>query len=110
MDPCSCGKGAKAVYYCNEETCPNHKRRPTYCLFCNEQKLHKHASITVARETDRWGKEFIATEKEFASLFDNTKEKLSTYEPLIAMCERLTVVNTGHSLTSDWEVFKGLYL
>ena len=38
-----------------------------------------------------------ATEKEFASLFYNAKEKWFTYEPLISICEGLNVVNTSHS-------------
>ena len=58
MDPCICRRGAKAVYYCTEETCPNHKTRPTYCLYCSEEKLHKHANVAVARETDKWAKDF----------------------------------------------------
>jgi hypothetical protein len=75
MDYCSCGKGAKAVYYCTEEACPNHTRRPTYCLYCNEEKLHKHASVTVARETDKWAREFSATEIEITSLYNKAAQK-----------------------------------
>jgi hypothetical protein len=79
-------------------------------LYCNEQKIHRHASITVARETDKWAREFNATENKITSLFNNAKEKLSTYERLIAMCERLTVDSTANSLSSDWEVFNAIYL
>ena len=62
MDPCSCKSGAKAVFYCIEEWCPNHKKKPTYCNNCNEAKVHNHATVTIAVGLERWENEFKITE------------------------------------------------
>ena len=62
MDPCSCKTGAKAVFYCTDETCPNHKKKPTYCINCSAAKVHNHPNVTIAIGIERWEGEFKITE------------------------------------------------
>jgi hypothetical protein len=58
MDLCACKRGAKAVYYCTVKDCPDNRTRPTYCIHCSENQMHKHAPVRVAREIATIHKDF----------------------------------------------------
>ena len=109
MDPCSCKRGAKAVYYCTVVFCPNHKKRPTYCKYCIQAKVHNHENITVASVVDSWEGEFKQTEVDITLVYNRAKEQFAKFENLIKMCERLTFNNRSDFISKHWEVFKVLY-
>jgi hypothetical protein len=48
---CKCGRAIQ-IYYCNVETCPDHKQK-FFCMECVSEDLkHHHKKVTIKEELD----------------------------------------------------------
>jgi mannitol/fructose-specific phosphotransferase system IIA component (Ntr-type) len=59
MENCSCERGQKSVYFCNNDDCPN-KAQIYFCLLCadEDEEKHTHTFKRIAKHVSDWQKKW----------------------------------------------------
>ena len=74
---CSCGSGTKATFYCDDESCKDHKQR-IFCFDCVFKKRlhvgHKNEYLEIDKAVDQIKEKWKEHSLKFEELYTNTKQ------------------------------------
>ena len=72
MALCSCARGDKSIYFCNNSSCRLHKEQPRYCEKCNTEKKHKHSALRIDKfchnQFCRWKRLYVCRKENWENL------------------------------------------
>jgi len=109
MKPCEC-KREKAIYFCNDKSCPAYTKQQFYCLFCYEDDLHpNHKSVRVNKVVEEWKAKWVTYKKDLAELVIEAAKIQEPFKCLIHMSEKLMISAQSNqliqfkSLTRDFD-------
>ena len=93
LDNCSCGNKMKAVFYCQQSTCPQHNSQFLFCESCNNETNHNHLPKRIDTECTNqendWKKILDKAEKKRDSSINNfklTQKLLEYFEKVAQTC------------------------
>jgi hypothetical protein len=91
MKPCDC-KREKAIYFCNEKSCPANTKQPFYCLFCFEDDKHPdHKPVRVNKVVEDYKLKWLNFKKDLAELVNDAAKIQEPFKCLIHMSEKLMI-------------------
>ena len=110
MKPCDC-KRDKAIYFCNEKSCPANIKQPFYCLYCYEGDKHpNHKPVRVNKMVEEYKLKWVNFNKDLAELVSDAAKIQEPFKCLIHMSEKLMIsvqsnqLVTFKSMTRDFDV------
>ena len=91
MKPCDC-KREKAIYFCNEKSCPGNTKQPFYCLFCFEDDKHPdHKAVRANKVVEDYKSKWLNFKKDLAELVSDAAKIQEPFKCLIHMSEKLMI-------------------
>ena len=98
MQPCVC-KREKAIYFCNEKSCPAHTTQQFYCLFCYEDDVHPgHKSVRVNKVVEEYKERWLSLKQKLADLVTDAAKIQEPFKCLIHMSEKLMISAQSNQL------------
>jgi hypothetical protein len=89
MQPCAC-KREKAIYFCNDKSCPAQSKQQFYCYFCFEEDVHPdHKPVRVNKVVDEYKTKWLDFKEKLAALVADGAKIQERFKCLIHMCEKL---------------------
>ncbi|TNV79889.1 hypothetical protein FGO68_gene6727 [Halteria grandinella] len=92
MSLCSCQR-ERAIYYCNEPSCPSKTTQPYYCDECAEmvEEKHPHAPKKIVREISTYSQEWLTVKRAISSNVKEAEQRFVEQGALIRYLERALI-------------------
>ncbi|TNV82449.1 hypothetical protein FGO68_gene4124 [Halteria grandinella] len=92
MSICSCQR-ERAIYYCNEPSCPSKSTQPYYCDECAEmvEEKHPHAPKKIVREISTYSQEWLTVKRAISSNVKEAEQRFGEQGALIRYLERALI-------------------